>query len=1124
MSGSLIGALRVTLGIDTAAFEKGLGIAQKRLNATGKKFDRIGRKMQNIGKSMTLGITAPVVALGAASVKASSDFETAMTNVSTLVDTTTESMKEMGAAVLDISKRVPVAAEDLTAALYDVRSAGVDAADAMGVLENSAKLGVAGLGSTSEAVDLVTSSLNAFELTGADANKVYDNIFRTVKSGKTTISDLSQGFGAVSGTVSAAGIKLDDYLSSVAALTTTGLPAAQAHTQMRAAIAGLTRETGLSKKVFSDLGVKTFSELIAKSGGVGQAFTSLRDATGNNAATLIKLLGSTEAYNAVLSISGAQNEAYTETLAGMRDGTDAMGEAFDKQSSTMAAKSQMLKNTLNVAAVQIGEVLVPVVAKLADFVSSLADRFSNLSPSLQKAVIAFAAIAAAVGPVLVVAGTLVSAWGKIMPLFAGLSTIMGTAGFTATLGALAAAAAPFVAAGVALAGAWYLFGDKVGPVLTSLKEKFTAVLGPKLQSLFDTVKTTLTELWNGPFGKAIRAVIDVLGDFGAAYTSVLGEGLIRVLGVVVSVVEGAFKQIVNAFTLVAQLLSGDFAGAWETAKNMVSTAINTMLNVIDSLIPGAGKYLSQLFVVVKGKVAEIASNMVQGGRDMIAGLVNGILAAPRAVLNALMSIVKSGWEGVKSFLGIASPSKLFMEMGGFVTDGLAVGITNGTDTVNKAMNGLNATFSGQIGKTARNIEALLVKPSKKAATEIEKAFRTLAQNTLSLLDRLFPVQAQIRSIMTDLKTLDDALAGGLISPEDHAAGKAKLEAERANIQNEPARKREEELKAITDRFLPKAAEMAELTRQANLLRAAIAEGGPDADKYREALAEIEAAMVKANEWPLADKLDGLLDGLFPLEAELKTLRGELDLLDEGLAAGEIDPAKYERAREELLKSLDATELALQRQKLASTEMGRLVLEAGKFGSQIGTSIMDALHDGIEGKNVFASLKESFSNVLKNVAHKSLESVEKAIFGEGGIAGALDQLFQSLFQSILGGAQGGGGSGGGLGSIIGSVIGSLFGGGRSGGGPVMANTPYLVGEKRPELFVSSTAGRVVPNMNELRTAGGGSGAPYFDLRGAVMTKDLLNQMNAISREHTSTGIASYDRNVGSRVKDNVARRG
>jgi len=240
-----------------------------------KDFESVSHKLDKIGQSALIAGGVMAAGLGL-SVKQAADFETGMSNVSTLIDTNVENMDEMNQKVLDISTNVPVAIGDLTSALYDVRSAGISAANSMTVLENSSKLGVAGLGSTKEATDLVTSSLNAFNLKGKEADKVYDNIFKTVKAGKTTISGLAQGFGGVAGTVASAGIKLDEYLASVAALTTTGLPAAEAHTQLKASISGLTRETKESIALFNALGAKNFKDLVQKSGGMVNAFARIK--------------------------------------------------------------------------------------------------------------------------------------------------------------------------------------------------------------------------------------------------------------------------------------------------------------------------------------------------------------------------------------------------------------------------------------------------------------------------------------------------------------------------------------------------------------------------------------------------------------------------------------------------------------------------------------------------------------------------------------------------------------------------------------------------------------------------------------------------------------------------------
>ena len=106
----------------------------------------------------------------------------------------------------------------------------------MGVLEGAARLGVAGLGSTKEATDLVTSSINAFNLKGKEQAGIYDVIFKAVAHGKTTITQLAQGYGAVAGIVHNLGIDAKELFASTAALTTTGLPASQAYTQLKAAL------------------------------------------------------------------------------------------------------------------------------------------------------------------------------------------------------------------------------------------------------------------------------------------------------------------------------------------------------------------------------------------------------------------------------------------------------------------------------------------------------------------------------------------------------------------------------------------------------------------------------------------------------------------------------------------------------------------------------------------------------------------------------------------------------------------------------------------------------------------------------------------------------------------------
>ena len=81
MVASVIGALRVTLGIDTAAFEEGLGIAQKRLAAAGKNLTSIGDSMKGLGGTLSVALTAPLAAFAATSVSAANESAAAIGQV-----------------------------------------------------------------------------------------------------------------------------------------------------------------------------------------------------------------------------------------------------------------------------------------------------------------------------------------------------------------------------------------------------------------------------------------------------------------------------------------------------------------------------------------------------------------------------------------------------------------------------------------------------------------------------------------------------------------------------------------------------------------------------------------------------------------------------------------------------------------------------------------------------------------------------------------------------------------------------------------------------------------------------------------------------------------------------------
>jgi len=505
MAQAVVGALRIDLAMNAGEFRRGSKQVQAEMSSLGRAISDISSKIDRASIFINTGILAAqrFSSVSQGILNVASSFEKGMSNVATLIDTNTESMGKMSDEVLAIGRRTPVALADLTQGLFDMRSAGIGAEDAMQLLEGSARLGVAALGTTAETVDIVTSAINAFGLQGAETEKIFDLLFKTTNYGKVTISQLARGFGAVAGTVAQAGIKLDEYLASVSALTTTGLPAAEAHTQIRAAIAGLTRESEIGKKVLTTLGAKTFKDLIEQSGGLVGAFEKIRATLQGNDANLIKLLGSVEAYNALIGLTGKQNASFRNTLHEMREGVDQVGVAFDKQNATIFAATQRLTNNLQALGIAMGNALAPGIKSVSNFVESITTAFKSLSPEMQELIARLGVFAAAIGPAVIAAGFFANALGALIPVFTAIGVLV--AGLIASTGPIGM----FVIAASAAVTAWNIFKEDIITIFNSISafiaEKIDQIIG-KLTELANVINTVFGKISEGDFTGAFEAI------------------------------------------------------------------------------------------------------------------------------------------------------------------------------------------------------------------------------------------------------------------------------------------------------------------------------------------------------------------------------------------------------------------------------------------------------------------------------------------------------------------------------------------------------------------------------------------------------------------------------------------
>ena len=509
-----------------ATANRALGSVEKTAQSVGTRLTSAGRTMDRAGRSLTRNLSIPVLGAAAASVKMAYDFDRSLTKIDALVGASSKHMALYREEVLKLSGETAKSPEELADALYFVTSSGFEGAAALDVLRASAKAAASGLGQTATVADAVTSAVNAYGAKNLSASKATDILVAAVREGKVEGEAFSQSIGRVIPLAAEMGIEFDQVAGNLAAMSLSGLDAAEGATALRGIMSSLLKPTKDAREAFGEMGftVDQFRDLV-KNKGVLPALLEMKNKVGDNVDMWGRLFPNVRALTGALNLNGknaAKNVEIMGALAGAVGDTD---EAFKNTQKSDAWQMAKRLNDLKIAAVKLGETLIPIALDIANAVSGMAEAFGKLDPSLQKWLI-LGAIAG--GPALRLGGLVATGAGAL----AGAGGI-GAAGAGATgagavagggaLAAASAAALPLAAVAV-VAGAGYSIyqtrkdaEENIDGLVDKLVEGKKSV--DELRDQFDA----LSESGNHWGEKLGAAGSDALEDAVTEYKKNLGE-------------------------------------------------------------------------------------------------------------------------------------------------------------------------------------------------------------------------------------------------------------------------------------------------------------------------------------------------------------------------------------------------------------------------------------------------------------------------------------------------------------------------------------------------------------------------------------------------------------------------
>lgn len=466
----IAGALEKTLGSEAEKAGKSAG--QKfsasfggALQDLGGSLNKAGKGISSAGKTLTAGVTTPIVGIATASTKMALNFEDAMAKVNTIADTTEVPLETLKKQIVNLSNETGVSSAEIAENVYNAISAGQSTGDAVAFVGKATKLATAGFADTTSALDILTTTLNAYGMESSEVTKVSDMLIQTQNMGKTTVGELAAYMGKVIPTAKDASVGLEQITTAYAKMTANGIQTADSTTYLNSMLNELNKAGTTVSDTLIDQTGKSFGELMEEGNSLADVLNILQTAADQNGNKFSDLWSSAEAGKAASVIHdttnklgdfnaavGQMNEAAGVNTASIEEMLSAnrrvqaqlvesahsagtTDAAFDKMKTT-SYNAQLALNQLKNTGIEFGEQVLAVAAPLIEEVTTkigeLSEWFGSLDEDQQQMIVKAAGIAAAAGPALLIGGKAVSVIGSVVgaggTLIGGIGKLAGKLG------------------------------------------------------------------------------------------------------------------------------------------------------------------------------------------------------------------------------------------------------------------------------------------------------------------------------------------------------------------------------------------------------------------------------------------------------------------------------------------------------------------------------------------------------------------------------------------------------------------------------------------------------------------------------------------------------------------------
>lgn len=683
-------------------------------NAALEKIDAVGAKMESVGDSIAgagkkmMPLTTVIGGLGVAAVKTAADFDSSMSQVAAISGATGDDLQALRDKAREMGEKTKFSASEAADAMTYMAMAGWKSKDMISGIDGIMSLAAASGEDLATTSDIVTDALTAFGLSAKDSGHFADILAAASSNANTNVSMMGETFKYCAPIAGALGFSAEDTAEAIGLMANAGIKSSQAGTALRTIMNNLAGDVKISGRAIGEVTIATtnadgsmrdLSDILAD---CRVAFGNLTESEKANAAE--SLVGK-NAMSGFLALMNAAPEDIAK-LSGALDNCDGSAE---KMAATMqdnlAGQLTILKSQLQELAISFGEILMPAIRSIISKIQDFVDKLNGMDEGTKQAIVKIGLLVAAIGPLLIVIGNVISKTGTALRAFSslgkgvlklsynfqngiGLAGKLGTAlgGISAPVLAVVAVIGTLVAAFMhlwntndgfreAIIGTWNKIKETVSGFCQGIVDRLNA-LGFEFKDILDVLKTAwdafcslLAPVFEGVFNNianilstvtgVITGILDVFigiftGNWSQAWT-----GVKEIFSSIWDGISSFFSNILNVIKGVADVVLGWFGTSWNEVWTNVKTFFENIWNGIVSFFKGVWDGICNTVktaVMLIGSILQAAFDIItlpfrliwENCKEIITSTWQKIKDTVTTVINAVSSVISTVMEAIKN--------------------------------------------------------------------------------------------------------------------------------------------------------------------------------------------------------------------------------------------------------------------------------------------------------------------------------------------------------------------------------------------------------------------------------------------------------------------------------------------